>query len=54
MINVLKEQNIDNINVKNKINIKNKINETNKMLNETLKIINNYKKNILKKNTPVN
>jgi len=48
MISVLKEQNIDNINIENKIN------ETNKMLNETLKIINNYKKNILKKNTLVN
>lgn len=50
MINLLKEQNIDNINNTNNINLKNKINETNKMLNETLKIIDNYKKNILKKN----
>ena len=51
MINLLKDKNIDDT---NNINIKNKINETNKMLNETLKIINNYKKDILKKNISVN
>ena len=44
MINIIKEQPLDKT-----IYIE-KINETNKMLNETLKIINNYKKQILKKN----
>ena len=43
MLNVIKEYPIDK-----KIHNK-KINETNIMLNETLKIINNYKKNILNK-----
>lgn len=35
--------------INEKINIE-KINKTNKIINETLKIINNYKKEILKKN----
>ena len=44
MINIINKEPVNNI---NNINNKKKINETNKMLNETLKIINNYKKQLL-------
>ena len=42
MIDIVKEQPLNNI-----IQLE-KINETNKMINETLKLINNYKEKIIK------
>ena len=46
MINIINKEPINNIDYT--IN-KKKINETNDMLNETLKIINNYKKKLIEK-----